>query len=227
MKDNAWSAVGPPRGQNEVMSSPASRPDTADAPDGRDASDDRGAPEERTGPAASDQLAGPALVLVGPPGAGKSSVGAAAAARLGLAFRDTDHDIEEIAGKPISDVFVEDGEERFRALERDAVERALAEHPGVLALGGGAVLAARTRAALRGRPVVFLSVRLADAVKRVGLARDRPVLAINPRAQLATLLAERRPLYEEIAAVTVETDGRTVEDVTAAVLAALPARAGR
>lgn len=158
------------------------------------------------------------LILVGPPGAGKSTVGALVAARLGVPFRDTDRDIEDTAGKPISDIFVDDGEPHFRELERRAVAGALRDHDGVLALGGGAVLDADTRAHLTGQLVVFLSVGMADAAKRVGLARDRPVLALNPRAQLHQLLKARRPLYESVATVTVVTDKRGVDEVAAEVI---------
>lgn len=160
----------------------------------------------------------PVLVLVGPPGAGKTTVGRLAAQRLDVAFRDTDADVESTTGKPIADLFVDEGEERFRELETAAVARALAEHDGVLSLGGGAVLSAQTRQRLRGHNVVFLNVALPDAAKRVGLARDRPVLALNPRAQLHLLLAERLPLYREVAVREVETDGRTPGDVLDEVL---------
>ena len=132
---------------------------------------------------------------------------------LGVAFRDTDADVEAVAGKTISEIFFDDGEEHFRALERAAVATALAEHDGVLSLGGGAVLADETRELLRGHHVVFLSVGLADAAKRVGLSRDRPVLALNPRATLHNLLEQRLPLYREVATVEVVTDGRHPEDV--------------
>lgn len=160
----------------------------------------------------------PRLVLVGPPGAGKSTVGRLVADKLGLALRDTDADVEQTAGKAITDIFVEDGEAAFRALERVAVAEALAEHAGVLALGGGAVMDAGTREALRGRRVVFLDVGLADAAARVGLNRDRPLLLGNPRAQLKRLLDERRPLYEEVATLTVDTNGRDPADVAGEVL---------
>lgn len=163
-------------------------------------------------------MARPVLILVGPPGAGKSTVGAAVAGQLGVPFRDTDQDIEATAGKPISDIFVDDGEPHFRGLERRAVARALREHVGVLSLGGGAVLDGDTRELLSGRLVVYLSVGLADAAKRVGLARNRPVLALNPRAQLHELLEIRRPVYESVATVTVTTDKRSVDDVVAEVM---------
>jgi len=160
----------------------------------------------------------PVLVLVGPPGSGKTTVGTLVAERLGVAFRDTDRDVEAMAGKSVSDVFVDDGEPAFRDLERTAVRGALAGHDGVLALGGGAVLDEATRAALRGHRVVALSVGLTDAVKRVGLARDRPLLSFNPRAHLRLLLAEREPLYVDVATVTVVTSGRSVEDIAEEVL---------
>lgn len=158
------------------------------------------------------------LVLVGPPGAGKTTVGTAVAARLGVAFRDTDQDIEAAAGKSIADIFVDDGEPCFRELERHAVAVALRDHNGVLALGGGAVLDADTREQLARHRVAYLSVGLADAAKRVGLARDRPVLALNPRAQLHQLLEARRPVYESVAAVTVFTDKRGVDEVVDEVM---------
>lgn len=163
----------------------------------------------------------PLVVLVGPPGAGKSTVGQLLAHRRGVRFRDTDADVERVAGASISDIFVEQGEAAFRALERAAVRRALAEHDGVLALGGGAVTDDDTRMLLTEHHVVFLNVGLADAAGRIGLNRDRPLLISNPRAQLRAMLEQRRPLYVEVANVTVETDGQTPEDVVAAVEAAL------
>jgi shikimate kinase len=164
----------------------------------------------------------PALVLVGPPGAGKTSVGRQVAERSALGFRDTDEDVVALAGKPISDLFVDEGEEHFRALERAAVEAALGEHDGVLSLGGGAVLAPQTRALLRGHEVVLLDVDLASATARIGLNRDRPVLALNPRAMLRLLLEERVPLYREVARHVVDTSRRPLEDVVEQVLALLP-----
>jgi shikimate kinase len=160
-------------------------------------------------------------VIVGPPGAGKTTVGQLVADALGVSFRDVDADIEAVAGKPIPEIFFDDGEDHFRALERAAVAAALADFDGVLALGGGAVLAPENREALGGHRVVFLSVELSDAIHRVGMGAGRPLLAINPRATLRYLLDQRRPLYEQVATVTVKTDGRAAEDVAAEVVSAL------
>ncbi|WP_322747538.1 MULTISPECIES: shikimate kinase [unclassified Frankia] len=155
----------------------------------------------------------PVVVLVGPPGSGKTTVGQVLARRLGTAFRDTDADVARHAGMPVGDIFIERGEDAFRALERDAVARALTEHEGVLALGGGAVLDAATRASLRGHLVVHLDVRVSDAVARVGLARDRPLLVEGPRTRITAMLRARAPLYAEVATAVVDTAGRTPEEV--------------
>lgn len=156
--------------------------------------------------------------MMGAPGAGKSTIGAMVAEALGVPFLDVDTDIEAIAGKPIPDIFIDDGEEQFRKLETQAMVAALERFDGVLALGGGAVLAPGNRAALAGHTVVYLVVDVADAISRVGLGQGRPLLALNPRATLRHLLSQRRPLYEEVATITVNTDGRTPEEVTADVL---------
>ncbi|KOG20341.1 shikimate kinase [Streptomyces wedmorensis] len=164
---------------------------------------------------------GPLVVLVGPMGSGKSTVGALLAAKLGAPYRDTDADIVAAEGREISDIFVEDGEEHFRALERAAVATAVAEHEGVLALGGGAVLDDGTRALLAGLPVAYLSMDVEEAVRRVGLNTARPLLAVNPRRQWRELMDARRHLYTEVARAVVATDDRTPEEVADAVLSAL------
>ncbi|MEV5507102.1 shikimate kinase [Streptomyces orinoci] len=166
-------------------------------------------------------MTGPLAVLVGPPGAGKSTIGALLARRLETGYRDTDADIEAMAGKPIPDIFLEDGEPHFRELERRAVRAAVEEHQGVLSLGGGAVMDPATRALLAGLPVVFLEVELADAVRRVGLDGPRPLLAVNPRKRWRELMEQRRPLYTEVARAVVPTGGRTPAQVADAVIEAL------
>lgn len=163
----------------------------------------------------------PVLVLVGPPAAGKTTVGQLVAEQLGVAFTDTDDVIVERAGKPVSDIFVDDGEEAFRALEEAAVADMLAAGGGVVALGGGAVLSATTRARLAAHPVVFLETGVPASASRVGLNRDRPLLLGNPRQQLRALLDARLPLYQEVARHTVRTDDRTPDEVADTVLALL------
>ncbi|WP_314249658.1 shikimate kinase [Streptomyces kutzneri] len=164
---------------------------------------------------------GPLVVLVGPMGSGKSTVGALLAERLGVPYRDTDADIVTAQGREISDIFVDEGEPYFRELERQAVAAAVSEHTGVLALGGGAVLDEGTRELLAGLPVAYLSMDVEEAVRRVGLGAARPLLAVNPRRQWRELMDARRPLYTEVARVVVATDDRTPEEVAQAVLDAL------
>jgi len=161
------------------------------------------------------------VVLVGPMGAGKSTVGALLADAWGVSARDTDSDVEALEGRSISDIFVDSGEAHFRDLERKAVAEALATHDGVLSLGGGAVLDPATKDLLEGHPVVFLRVGLAEAVKRVGIGSSRPLLLGNVRARIKALLDERTPIYESVATFTVDTDGRTPEEVAAAIQEAL------
>jgi shikimate kinase len=164
----------------------------------------------------------PAAVLVGPPGAGKSTVGALLAARLGVEFADADDLVVARAGRSVSDIFTRDGEAAFRELEEEVVAEALQAHRGVLALGGGAVLSERTRAALRGHRVVFLSVGMSEGFRRTGLSTARPLLAgVNPRATFKALLDARLPLYREVATAEVATERRTPEEVADAVLAAV------
>ncbi len=170
---------------------------------------------------------GPLVVLVGPPGSGKTTVGRALARITGSALRDTDADIAAAAGRPIPDIFFTDGEPAFRQMERAAVAAALAEHRGVLALGGGAILAPETRALLKDHTVAFLSVTMPTGVKRTGLSSNRPLLTgVNPRATYKSLLDARLALYEEVATIVVRTDELSVNQVAEKIaerLAEMPA----
>lgn len=172
----------------------------------------------------SAEKTGPEVVLIGPMGSGKTTVAECLAERWGMPARDTDADIEREQGRTIPEIFVDEGEARFRALERAAVSVALAEHDGVLALGGGAVLDPATRADLAGRPVVFLRVGLSDAVKRVGLATSRPLLLGNVRGRIKALMTERAPIYEAAARYVVDTDGRTPEEIAEEIIDLLETR---
>ena len=160
----------------------------------------------------------PVVVLVGPPGSGKSTVSRHLAELLEVGQRDTDTDVEVVAGTSVADVFVDHGEAHFRELEREAVTTALATHDGVLALGGGAVLDEHTQSALAayvaaGGTVVFLDVSLAHAAPRVGFNQSRPLLLGNPRSRWAALMEARRPVYERVATLHVHTDARTPAQV--------------
>jgi len=168
--------------------------------------------------------AAPAAILIGPPGAGKSTVGPLLAARLGVSFTDTDAEVEVTANKPVSDIFVEDGEPAFRELERAAVVRVLEGSAGVVAVGGGAVLDPRTQARLAGHPVVYLQTGFAAAAKRVGLSQARPLLIGNPRATLKILLDQRIPVYQRLATITVGTDDRDPGEIAAEIAGLLAAR---
>jgi shikimate kinase len=163
----------------------------------------------------------PVAVVVGPMGAGKTTIGQAVAEILGVPFADTDAMIEQRAGKTVPEIFIDDGEAAFRTFERETVAAALASVDGVLALGGGSILNEETRALLAGHTVVFLSVELTDAIRRVGLGAGRPLLSVNPRATMKFLLEERRPLYASVATHTVATDGRAPQEIAAEVTALL------
>ncbi len=171
------------------------------------------------------QAEGPVVILIGPPGAGKSTVGALLAGLLGVTYTDTDTVIEQEAGKPVGDIFIEDGEPAFRALERAAVARCIATHRGILGLGGGAVLDPGTQQLLASQRVVYLRTGFAAAAHRVGLDTPRPLLAINPRARLKELLEQRLPVYEGLAWLTVATDDREPRDIADEIAAAPAVRA--
>lgn len=145
------------------------------------------------------------IVLVGAPGSGKSTVGQLLASSLGVDFVDVDHEIEVAAGKPIAEIFADEGEPHFRRLEVAATLARL-DAPGVVSLGGGAVLSAELRQELKSRQVVWLQVGVPQAARRVGLNEARPLLMGNVRGRLIKLLAERTPLYAEVATFAVATD---------------------
>lgn len=174
---------------------------------------------------APDHEEPPIVVLVGPPGAGKSSVGRLLASRLGAPFADSDELVARSAGKPVGDIFVDDGEQVFRELERGAVARgleALGPDGGVLALGGGAVLDIEIRQMISRHTVVYLEASFATVAKRSGLDRPRVVIPGNPRGMLRAMLDERRPIYAELADVSVSTDGMAPEEVAEDLARRLP-----
>jgi shikimate kinase len=166
------------------------------------------------------------IVLIGPPGAGKSATAEVLAHSLITTWRDTDQDVERAAGKTVQDVFLEDGEETFRALEREAALRALRdEQVGVIALGSGAVLDEQVRASLvgaelteGGATVVYLAADFGTVVKHAGLDKPRVVLPGNPRGRLRAMLEERRALYESLATITISSDGQDPEELAAEIL---------
>jgi shikimate kinase len=171
----------------------------------------------------------PLVVLIGPPGAGKSAVGPLLADRLGVEFRDTDADVGAAAGKPAGDIFIEDGEEAFRELERAAVTSALGTlrgRGGVLALGSGAVLDAGVQSLLddRAGTVVYLSAEFGTVARRIGLDRPRVVVPGNPRGRLRSMLDQRDAVYQQLAAVTVPTDDLDPDEVADQIAAEVTKR---
>lgn len=160
----------------------------------------------------------PKVVLVGAPGAGKSTVAALIAQALGVAHLDTDTMVEQAAGKSVAEIFIADGEPAFRAAERAAVAQALTVDGAVVSLGGGAVMDPATQTALAGHRVAWLHVTLADAATRVGMNQARPLLLQNPRATLAALLDERTPVYESLAGLRVDTESASAEEVAHAII---------
>lgn len=164
----------------------------------------------------------PYAVLVGPPGAGKSTIGRRVAAALGLDLLDTDVAIERRTGRTIADIFGQDGEPGFRQIEEEVVADALASHSGIVSLGGGSVLSERTRALLMPVTVVYLEISVAEGLRRTGANSARPLLAgSDPRSKYQNLMRIRRPLYRSVATVRVRTDGRSPARVVGQVVAKL------
>ena len=174
--------------------------------------------DEQAGEAAANHGPGQGIVLIGPPTAGKSSVGELLAKALGVPFADTDMLVAKAAHKPVGDIFVDDGELVFRELERGAVASGLDQvkaEGGVLALGSGAVLDPDVRRMLAGQVIVYLEAEFATVAKRTGMDRPRVVIPGNPRGQLRSMLEARRPVYAKLATLTVATDDMAAEEVAA------------
>jgi len=155
------------------------------------------------------------IVIIGPPGAGKSSIGKALAKELNLNFIDSDSEIEKISHKKISEIFIEDGEPAFRLLEVDVVRKVLADFDGVISLGGGAPINKEIQEVLQDAnyPVVFIDVSIAQAATRIGFNKDRPLLLVNPRQQWISLMNDRRPIYEKLASQTISSDNQKPHEV--------------
>lgn len=161
------------------------------------------------------------IVLVGVPGAGKTTVGKLLAKNLGIDFFDSDQVIETRAGKSVSDIFTQDGEPAFRKLEHDVIVELLDSNNVVLALGGGSLGNDETRAKVKDATTVWLVAGLAQAVDRVGMNRNRPLLLGNVRGQLADLMAAREPFYKEVAAIAVDTSKLIPSEVVTEIVSEL------
>jgi shikimate kinase len=166
------------------------------------------------------------VVLIGPPGAGKSTIGKALAKEIATEFIDSDSEIERITGKEISDIFVEEGEAVFRKTEVEVVTALLDGFEGVIALGGGAPINTQIQEALTGvdYPVIFIDVSISQAANRIGFNKDRPLLLINPRQQWMNLMSERRPIYEKLASQTVNSDSQKPHEVAKLISEKLKAK---
>ena len=159
------------------------------------------------------------VVLIGPPGAGKSTIGKILAQKMQRDFIDTDHLIEETTGKKIADIFLIDGEVEFRRIERDVVLASIKKEGYVISLGGGSVLDSEVETALsKMGEVIFLDVSISNAAPRVGFNRERPLLLGNPRQQWISLMEKRRPIYERIATRRISTDNRKAHEVVEELL---------
>ena len=165
----------------------------------------------------------PRVILIGPMGSGKTTIGSLLAEKLGLAFRDTDHLIEERGEKPVSQIFLDQGEDAFRAIEKRVLRDELHTDGTVLSLGGGAPISIDAQSALRAISsyIIFLDISLSTVVPRIGFNRDRPLLLNNPRGQWQTLMEARRPIYEALADVTINVDDKSEEEIVNIALSSL------
>ena len=162
----------------------------------------------------------PRVILIGPMGSGKTTIGQLLASELESPFRDTDHVIEEKSGKSVSDIFLEDGEDEFRILEKKVLRDELLSDDTVLALGGGAPISMDAQSALRAiaSPVIYLDISLATVAPRIGFNRDRPLLLHNPRGQWQTLMEARRPIYESIADTVIDVNDKSESEIVSLIL---------
>jgi shikimate kinase len=156
-------------------------------------------------------------------GSGKTTIGSLLAEKLGLSFRDTDHLIEEQEGKTVSQIFLDQGEDAFRAIEKRVLREELLTDGTVLSLGGGAPISVDAQSALRAiaSHIIFLDISLSTVAPRIGFNRDRPLLLNNPRGQWQTLMEARRPIYEAIADATINVDDKSEEEIVTIVLSSL------
>lgn len=162
----------------------------------------------------------PRLILIGPMGSGKTTIGKLIATRLNLPFRDTDQVIEEDSGKSVSEIFLEDGEDSFRAIEKSVLRKELLSDDTILALGGGAPMSIDAQSALRAiaSPVIYFDISLSSVAPRIGFNRDRPLLLNNPRGQWELLMQERRPIYKSIADTVIDVNGKSEMDIVDEIL---------
>ena len=165
----------------------------------------------------------PRIILIGPMGSGKTTIGQLIAAQLQIPFRDTDHVIEEVSGRSVSDIFLEDGADAFRAIEKRILREELLTDNTVLALGGGAPISVDAQSALRAiaSPVIYLDISLAAVAPRIGFNRDRPLLLHNPRGQWQTLMEARRPIYESIADVVIDVNEKSESEIVSQIIEAI------
>jgi shikimate kinase len=156
-------------------------------------------------------------------GSGKTTIGSLLAEKLGLSFRDTDHLIEEQEGKTVSQIFLDQGEDAFRAIEKRVLREELLTDGTVLSLGGGAPISIDAQSALRAiaSHIIFLDISLSTVAPRIGFNRDRPLLLNNPRGQWQTLMEARRPIYEAIADATINVDDKSEEEIVTIALSSL------